>query len=95
MGYVVLANFTFALVFQGLALWAACVILAWLLPLDFSLGAVFRAIAKPALGAVAFVTPAVMPATLHAVLTAFWLLSLRVVFYVAMASYGLLPKAGL
>jgi hypothetical protein len=87
----VTASLYFYVVFQGLALWAACVLLSVVVPL--APGRVLQAIAKPARKAVATLTPASVPAWANLSLTVFWLLSLRIAFYLVMANYGLLPQA--
>jgi hypothetical protein len=77
----------FAIVFQGLALAAGCVLLAMLIP-DNS---VLRKFTHPVYTAVAAVTPALVPRWSHGVLAILWLLVLRVVFFMVMGAYGLLP----
>jgi hypothetical protein len=90
----VFAKLFFVFVFQGLAVWAACVVLASVLPSYFGLRKFFYGIARPAQSVVAILTPAAVPGWAIAFLTVFWLLSLRVMFYLAMASFGLLPAGG-
>jgi hypothetical protein len=77
----------FAIVFQGLAVAAGCILLRVLLPRNSTL----RAITDPIYTAVATVTPALLPPWSHGVLAMLWLLILRVVFYMLMGAYGLLP----
>lgn len=90
----VLHNLFFATIYNGLALWAACVFFAAVLPRSLALRRVFLAIARPPSRIVAAMTPAIIPVFMHPLLTVFWLLTLRVVFYLVMAAYGLLPRVG-
>ncbi len=87
-----LAGLLFNCIFQGLALWAAIVVLASVTPPYFGLGGPLQAIATPPRCSVAVLTPAIIPTWSHPALTVFWLLTLRVLFYLVMASYGLLPR---
>lgn len=89
-----LGNALFTVIFQGLALWAICAFLAAVLPSYYGLRLMFESIAKPATFVVARITPAIVPVWFHSLLAAVWLMSVRVMFYLVMANYGLLPKAG-
>jgi hypothetical protein len=86
-----IADVLFNTVFYGLAVWAAVVLLAAILPSSFGLKSYFMVIASPARKGVALLTPAAVPSWMHVILTVFWLLALRVLFYLLMASNGLLP----
>lgn len=87
-----LAGLLFNLVFHGLALWALVVALASVTPPYFGLRSLLQAIAAPPRCGVAALTPAIIPSWTHPALTVFWLLTLRVLFYLITASYGLLPR---
>jgi hypothetical protein len=90
----VLTGLLFNLVYQGLALWAASVALALAMPPYFGLKRLLQSIAALPRRGVATLTPAIVPGWLNSALTVFWLLALRVLFYLVMASYGLLPRTG-
>jgi hypothetical protein len=81
----------FAIVFQGLAVAAGCILLRVLIPKNNAVATALRAITDPIYTAVATVTPALLPPWSHGVLAMLWLLILRVVFYMLMGAYGLLP----
>jgi hypothetical protein len=89
---IVLTGLLFNLVFQGLALWALVVVLATVVPPFFGPGSLLQAMAAPPRRAVAALTPAIIPTWSIPALTVFWLLALRVLFYLTMASFGLLPR---
>jgi hypothetical protein len=88
----VLASLLFNIVFQGLALWAAVVVLSTVIPPNFGLRSLLQAMAAPPRRSVAAMTPTIIPTWSHPALTVFWLLALRVLFYLIIASYGLLPR---
>jgi hypothetical protein len=81
----------FAIVFQGLAVAAGCVLLRMVVPKDNVAALTLRAVTDPIYAAVSIITPAVLPPWSHGVLAIVWLLTLRVVFYLAVGAYGLLP----
>ncbi len=81
----------FAIVFQGLAVAAGCVLLRMVIPNDNVAASALRIVTDPICAAVATVTPALLPPWSHGVLAMLWLLILRVVFYMLMGAYGLLP----
>jgi hypothetical protein len=83
--------FLFAIVFQGLALLAFGLLLYILLPKKSRAAAALQWF-NPVIKVVDAITPAVVPAKLHALLGIVWLLFLRVVFYLVMGAYGLLPS---
>lgn len=82
----------FAIVFQGLAVVAGCVLLRMLIPKDNVVASTLRAVTDPIYAVVSIITPALLPSWSHGFLAMLWLLILRVVFYMAMGAYGLLPQ---
>lgn len=81
----------FAIVFQGLAAGAICILLRMFIPKNNILASALHRVTDPIHTAVATVTPALLPLWLHGVLAILWLLVLRVAFYLVMGAYGLLP----
>ncbi len=81
----------FAIVFQGLAVLAGCVLLRTVLLRKQPVATVLDYVTTPICTAVTAVTPALWPAWCHGILAIVWLLFLRVVFYMVMGAYGLLP----
>jgi hypothetical protein len=81
----------FAIVFQGLAILAACMVLRMALPKVGAVTIVLRYITNPVYSSVAAITPAVLPPWCHGALAIFWLLSLRLGFYLMLGAFGLLP----
>lgn len=59
--------------------------------------AIWRAVIKitePAMTVVRFITPADVPATIVLMFCILWLMLLRVVFFLTMGAWGLLPPVG-
>jgi hypothetical protein len=83
-----LYTFLFALIYQGLALWAGVLIAYGILK---PLRTFISKICVPALWLTAKVTPAEVPRCWHAFLAASWILVLRVCLYLQLGAYGLLP----
>jgi hypothetical protein len=85
----------FTVVFQGLALWAFFCLAKAIMDLARlkanSLHTALHHITSPALALTGLITPAIIPASVHLFLAAFWLLVVRVAFYMGAAAYGLLP----
>jgi hypothetical protein len=81
----------FAIVFHGFALAAGCVLLHMLIPKDNVAASTLRAVTDPIYAAVSIITPALLAPWSLGVLAIVWLLTLRVVFYLAVGAYGLLP----
>jgi hypothetical protein len=81
----------FAIVFEGLVVVAGCILLLMLMPKNNALATALRYVTDPICAAVATVTPALLPRWSHGVLAILWLLILRVIFYMVMGAYGLLP----
>jgi hypothetical protein len=85
----------FTLVFQVLGLWGLCCLaLAVLTVLPLPESAVRRLllrISKPAVKATAFISPAIIPPSLHVFLASVWLLTLRVCFFLSASALNLLP----
>jgi hypothetical protein len=85
----------FIFLFHGLAVLALLCLVALILNfVPFALAPLRRILTKlifPVLATVDAITPNIVPRSLHAVIAAFWLLSLRVGFYLGAAASGLLP----
>lgn len=82
----------FEIVFQGLAVAAGCILLRMLIPKHNVAASTLHTVTDPIYTAVAIITPALLPPWSHGVLAILWLLILRVVFYMLMGAYGLLPQ---
>jgi hypothetical protein len=89
----------FTFVFQGLAFWALCCfakgIVDFLLLKKNPLHKLLYNITNPVLQATNFVTPAIIPKSLHIFLAAFWLLMARTTFFLLASAYGHLPQGAL
>jgi hypothetical protein len=89
----------FAIIFQGLAVWALCCVVEALLDLipikNNALQILFGRITSPILTLTRLITPALAPKSLHIYLAALWLLTARVVLYLGAGAYGLLPSVTL
>lgn len=81
----------FEIVFHGLVLMAALVFFATVLPVKIPGSGWLRLVALPMVQTVGAVTPAIIPARLQPLLTIFWLLSLRLAFYLGLAAFQMLP----
>lgn len=91
MASVMIHAALFAFVFQGLALLAGCVVLHMMLPGNNLVESVLRRVTGPVYKSVAALTPAILPRCSHGALAIFWLLSLRLAFYLGLGAFGLLP----
>jgi hypothetical protein len=89
----------FAMIFQGLAVWAFCCLVKALLDLipvkSNALQILFGRIVSPMLKLIGLITPSLVPRSAHVYLAALWILTARVALYLGAGAYGLLPSVTL